>query len=228
MCIRDRFYVHPESHYILEDESWRYDAPPEIFAGRNVADYIDPDIEEKLAELEKEEAILEKIEPDHLPPKTEEEKMLEAEYYKIQGKKKILKEHRKMKIHDRVHKKAQKIAEVKKAFESQGMDPSTIEASVPKRAKLSVKMQKRLRPEGDEMDDVEPMEPRLLKKKAVEKLETMTFTRAEGVNVSQAKADKLRAKINRKWNVKMVAPINSTLPKHLNSGKMSLGTRNKR
>lgn len=222
------FYVHPESHYILEDESWRYDAPPEIFAGRNVADYIDPDIEEKLAELEKEEAILEKIEPDHLPPKTEEEKMLEAEYYKIQGKKKILREHRHMKMHDRVHKKAQKIAEVKKAFETQGMDPSTIEASVPKRAKLSVKVQKRLRPEGDEMDDIEPMEPRLLKKKAVEKLETMTFSRAEGANVSQAKAEKLRAKINRKWNVKMVAPINSTLPKHLNSGKMSLGTRNKR
>lgn len=222
------FSILPETHYILEDESWRFDEPPQIFLGRNVADYIDPDIDEKLAALEAEEELREQIEPDHLPPLTEEEKELEEEYRRVQGKKKILKEHRHMKLHDRVHKRAQKIDEVKKVFESKGMNPETIESTIPKREKLTTRARKRLRPESDAMDDIDMPESRPLKKRALEKLETMTFTRAEGGNIAQAKAEKIRAKINRKFNVKRVAPIYDTLPKHLNSGKMSLGTRNKR
>jgi len=41
--------------YDLRDESWKFDAIPEILDGKNIADYIDPDIEAKLAALEKEE-----------------------------------------------------------------------------------------------------------------------------------------------------------------------------
>lgn len=222
------FSIAPETHFILEDESWRFDEPPQIFLGKNVADFIDPDIEEKLAALEAEEELREQIEPDHLPPLTEEEKELEEEYRRVQGKKKILKEHRQMKIHDRVHKRAQKIDEVKKIFESKGMDPETIESTIPKREKLATRARKRLRPDSDAMDDIDMADSRPLKRKAIEKLETMTFTRAEGGNIAQAKAEKIRAKINRKFNVKRVAPVYDTLPKHLNSGKMSLGTRNKR
>eukprot|EP00730_Choanoeca_flexa_P018460 TRINITY_DN8977_c0_g1_i3.p1 TRINITY_DN8977_c0_g1~~TRINITY_DN8977_c0_g1_i3.p1 ORF type:complete len:683 (+),score=173.72 TRINITY_DN8977_c0_g1_i3:66-2051(+) len=44
----------------LEDPSWRYDDIPEILDGRNVADFIDPDIMAKLAELEAEEEAREK------------------------------------------------------------------------------------------------------------------------------------------------------------------------
>lgn len=43
---------------ILEDPSWKYDVVPEIMDGHNVYDFVDPDIEKKLAELEKEEALL--------------------------------------------------------------------------------------------------------------------------------------------------------------------------
>lgn len=43
----------------LRDDSWRYDILPEIMCGHNVADYIDPDIMERLVELEKEETIRE-------------------------------------------------------------------------------------------------------------------------------------------------------------------------
>jgi hypothetical protein len=39
---------------------------------------------------------------------------------------------------------------------------------------------------------------------------------------------KLINKIERKWKIKEKQAIFSTMPKHLNSGKMSLGTRNKR
>jgi len=42
-------------HWDLADPSWRTDAVPEIMDGKNIADFIDPDIEEMLAELEAEE-----------------------------------------------------------------------------------------------------------------------------------------------------------------------------
>ena len=46
-------------NYILADDSWKYDKMPEFFNGKNVADFIDPDIEAKLEALEREEDALE-------------------------------------------------------------------------------------------------------------------------------------------------------------------------
>merc|ERR1719399_294149 len=43
---------------MLKNPDWKYDAVPEIMDGRNVADFVDPDIEQKLLELEKEEELL--------------------------------------------------------------------------------------------------------------------------------------------------------------------------
>lgn len=45
--------------YILDDPDWRWDAVPEFLDGQNVADFVDPEIEARLAELEEEEARLE-------------------------------------------------------------------------------------------------------------------------------------------------------------------------
>jgi len=41
--------------YELKDDEWKFDAIPEIIDGKNVADYIDPEISKKLADLEEEE-----------------------------------------------------------------------------------------------------------------------------------------------------------------------------
>jgi len=43
---------------ILEDDSWKYDVIPEIMDGHNIADFVDPDIDKRLEELEKEEGLL--------------------------------------------------------------------------------------------------------------------------------------------------------------------------
>lgn len=40
---------------MLANDDWKYDTIPEIMDGKNVADFIDPDIEEKLNALEREE-----------------------------------------------------------------------------------------------------------------------------------------------------------------------------
>lgn len=44
--------------YDLKDDEWRFDAIPQILDGKNIADYIDPDIDAKLLSLEEEEAQL--------------------------------------------------------------------------------------------------------------------------------------------------------------------------
>jgi nucleolar GTP-binding protein len=45
--------------YILSNDEWRNDIIPEIMDGKNIADFIDPDIAEKLEALEREEGMLE-------------------------------------------------------------------------------------------------------------------------------------------------------------------------
>ena len=46
--------------YLLEDDSWKYDIMPEILDGHNVMDFVDPEVEERLAQLEAEEEVLER------------------------------------------------------------------------------------------------------------------------------------------------------------------------
>ena len=53
------YNVNLKDQYQLDDEDWKYDRVPEVFDGKNVSDFIDPDIETKLAALEEEEEQLE-------------------------------------------------------------------------------------------------------------------------------------------------------------------------
>lgn len=52
------FYIPVQEHFVdLEDEEWKYDVMPEIIDGKNVFDFIDPDIMNRLDQLEMEEEI---------------------------------------------------------------------------------------------------------------------------------------------------------------------------
>ena len=53
------YNVDLRADYLLANPDWKYDKMPEILNGMNVADYIDPEIEAKLAALEEEEDRLE-------------------------------------------------------------------------------------------------------------------------------------------------------------------------
>ncbi|KAJ8973535.1 hypothetical protein NQ317_019286 [Molorchus minor] len=55
----DDYVLDLKKHYADIPEEERYDIIPEIWEGHNIADYIDPDIFDKLEELEKEEEIRE-------------------------------------------------------------------------------------------------------------------------------------------------------------------------
>ena len=49
-------FIFPlQEHFILENPDWKYDIMPEIMDGKNVGDFIDKDILQKLEKLEREE-----------------------------------------------------------------------------------------------------------------------------------------------------------------------------
>ncbi|KAF5346339.1 hypothetical protein D9758_011506 [Tetrapyrgos nigripes] len=53
------FNINMRKDYILKNPEWKQDIIPEIMDGKNIADFIDPDIAEKLEALEREEERLE-------------------------------------------------------------------------------------------------------------------------------------------------------------------------
>lgn len=54
------FNINLKEQFLLENPDWKADVMPEFFQGKNVADFIDSDIETKLAELDEEEDRLER------------------------------------------------------------------------------------------------------------------------------------------------------------------------
>ena len=92
------FYIPIEEHYILDEEEWRYDKWPEFYNGKNVADFYDADIEEKLKALEEEEDQLIRMEFEEnelMEDEVDEDGVTKDELKKalkeVRGKKVILK-----------------------------------------------------------------------------------------------------------------------------------------
>ena len=54
--LREDYSTNLRDEWDLENPEWRYDDIPEIVDGKNVVDFVDPDLDEKLAMLEEEEA----------------------------------------------------------------------------------------------------------------------------------------------------------------------------
>ncbi|KAI3516324.1 hypothetical protein L1887_15238 [Cichorium endivia] len=86
-----------KKHYLLANDEWKEDNMPEILDGHNVYDFVDPDILQRLEELEKEEGILqeqdngedEEMDGEDLTPEQEKE------LFEIRKKKSMLiREHR--------------------------------------------------------------------------------------------------------------------------------------
>ena len=53
------YSINLKDQYLLEKNDWKYDRVPEVFNGKNVYDFVDPDIESRLAALEDEDEKLE-------------------------------------------------------------------------------------------------------------------------------------------------------------------------
>lgn len=82
------YNVNLKKNYLLENPDWKFDKIPEIYDGRNVYDFIDPDIETKLAELEAEEERLQESgfydEDEEIEDESEAEIRTKADYIREQ------------------------------------------------------------------------------------------------------------------------------------------------
>merc|ERR1719184_581063 len=93
LALGDDYILDLQKNYDIPDEE-KYDVIPEVWNGKNVADYVDPDIMAKLEELEKEEELREQsgvYESEESESETEEMKEIREMASKIRVKKKIMK-----------------------------------------------------------------------------------------------------------------------------------------
>merc|ERR1719440_866873 len=134
----------------LTDDSWKYDKVPEIMDGRNIADFVDPDIEAKLAELEREEDLL--IEAslaeldDEEESKWKDAQELLAKLHKKREQKR--EENRLQKTRNHVpvpRRRLRQLEEIENQVEEAGQDSSAIRGRSATR--------KRKRADSDEDDD---------------------------------------------------------------------------
>ncbi|NJR31411.1 NOG1 family protein [bacterium] len=126
------YNIDLKDSYNLSDPSWKHDKVPEIFRGKNVADYVDPDIEAKLAEIEAEEARLEAEghydESDSMEDEEEADTRTKADL--IREKKALMMNDAKMRksLKNRAmiprSKKAKTVAQMEKHMSSIGLDGS--------------------------------------------------------------------------------------------------------
>jgi nucleolar GTP-binding protein len=123
------------SEYLLSSNEWKFDNIPEIMDGKNIADYIDPDIMERLEELEQEEEkrqlLFESQYGEGLEDYEELNEEEEEQFYTIDEKKKLkVKDHRIIKrlhqnrpIFPRTERK-RSASELKSHLEEMGIEPT--------------------------------------------------------------------------------------------------------
>ncbi|KAG1150450.1 hypothetical protein G6F37_009595 [Rhizopus arrhizus] len=226
------YNVDLKKKYLLESDDWKYDVIPEFLDGHNVADFIDPEIEEKLEALEREE---ERLEQEGFYQSDEDIMDDEQEAIKVAAdairdrKKLIVQAHRA--AHGRTRpvlpkptaSKFSTVSEMNEQLASMGIDGA--DAS----ERLRAANRKRVREEA-------------VPDEAVREASAGERTEAENVamgdmgfrNVKQkVEADKQK-KNSQKQNNKMGKrgesdrAIQTKMPKHLFSGKLSMGTRDRR
>ncbi|KIY68466.1 P-loop containing nucleoside triphosphate hydrolase protein [Cylindrobasidium torrendii FP15055 ss-10] len=156
------YNINMKSDYLLRDPSWKQDTIPEIMDGKNVADFIDPDIAEKLEALEREE---EKLEAEGFYDSDED--IFDSDDEREEQEAKISLAH---KIHSQSVKKSKKnqarmprtaglrtLTEMTDELTAAGLDPSRIQERAGILAKVAGAKRKRDREEMDvdEEDDAE-------------------------------------------------------------------------
>ncbi|PVI04516.1 nucleolar GTP-binding protein 1 [Periconia macrospinosa] len=230
-------------NYILENDEWKEDRIPEVFDGKNVYDFIDPDIEAKLAALEEEE---EKLEAEGFyESDSDVEDAEEAEIrYKaelIREKRQLIRNEAKMRksLKNRAQiprsAKAQKLSKMESHLESLGYDTT----KVADRARSQSRGRSILRERSDGLGGGDAMEidtPKANLERAKSRgREPSTNRRTDGVQseVTRSNAERL-AKLSQKKMNRMARQGEAdrhqtgSLIKHLVAGKRGMGKTQRR
>lgn len=117
---------------MLENPDWKYDIVPEIMDGKNIADFVDPDILEKLTKLEEEEDALmnnaamqldEEIDPDLITANKQIKGKIALELMRH----KLTRQARRISINAKKRNEKGKESKAKKALKSQAGDEGEME-----------------------------------------------------------------------------------------------------
>lgn len=87
------YNVNLKDQYLLENEEWKNDKIPEYYLGKNVYDFVDPDIDAKLAALDEEEA---RLEAEGYYDDEEDEEIEDAETADVRFKAEMIREKRQL------------------------------------------------------------------------------------------------------------------------------------
>ncbi|KAI1344612.1 nucleolar GTP-binding protein [Xylariaceae sp. FL0016] len=238
------FNVDLKASYLLENDEWKYDRIPEIFDGKNIADFIDPDIEEKLKALEEEEERLEA--EGHYDS---DEEIDDAEEADIRVKAEMIREKqalmrnearmRKVKNRAVLPRKAIKkpLSQLDDALDQLGIDTHDLQlrarADAPSRGRSLSRS--RLGTEDPNGMDVDETPKDRLRSKSRARSQPATNRRDDGVEDvdTRTKAEK-QAKLSQRKMNRMARQgeadrhIGTPMPKHLFAGKRSMGKTSRR
>jgi nucleolar GTP-binding protein len=137
-------------YYLLRDDEWKTDIMPEIMDGKNVADFIDPDIMERLMALEAEEegfAAADQAAADAAAAESDEDEETKALYSEIRHRKmEKIQMHRLSKDHNRSIVKTNKTpAEVSKSLQKSGWNEEDADKAAIAASNESMRGRKRIR-----------------------------------------------------------------------------------
>lgn len=207
------FNINLRDKYLLENDEWKNDKIPETLDGKNVYDFIDPDIEAKLAALEDEEARLEEEgyyeEDEEIEDAEDADISYKAEM--IREKRQLIRNENKMRksLKNRAviprSKKAVTLEKMESALENAGYDTSAIAA----RARSQSRARGRSRAGTEDASNVDAMElDETPKQRLARSLsrpgrrEQSTNRRDDGVTdeVARSKAERLQKLGQKKMN----------------------------
>lgn len=245
------YSVDMRKNYMLADESWKYDKIPEIWNGKNIYDYVDPDIESKLAALEEEE---EKLEAEGFYNSDDDESVEDAEDAEIRMKADLIREKRAlMKNEARLRKslknraaiprsaKAKKLSEMEKALDSAGYDTYDAVVRAQQNQKQPPARGRALTRDGDDDGDAMDVDSTSNPREAIARAKSRARSQAatnrltDGVTdtTTRSKAERLTKLSQKKMN-RMArqgeADRHQTvaLAKHLVAGKRGIGKNQRR
>lgn len=231
------YNIDLKKFYDLADPEWNHDKVPEFYNGKNVADYVDPDIEEKLAALEAEEDRLEAegFYEDSESMEDEDDADIRMKAELIRNKKTLMKNDARMKksLKNKAQipraKKSRTLGQMEKHFTSIGLDASTSTD----RARAQIR---NVRPASRAGDDMDLDTPSARAKSVSRAPRTNRLTDGLGVSATgvtdPAKREKAArmAKLSQRQMNRMARQgeadrhETASLPAHLLKGKRSMGS----
>ncbi|KAM0718533.1 hypothetical protein Q7P37_005603 [Cladosporium fusiforme] len=207
------FNVNLRDKYLLENDEWKNDRIPEYFEGKNVYDFIDPEIDAKLAALEEEES---RLAEEGYYDNEEDEELDDADTADIKYKADLIREKRQLIRNANKMRKSLKnkaiiprnkknvdLNDMQAGLESAGYDTSAIEERARNASRPSKPPSRSRAATEDSAMDVDATPEERLRSKSRVATRTQTSNRnATGITdgKSQEKAAKLAKLVQRQRN----------------------------